>query len=239
MSGRVTAIDVHPHDRDLIYVGTASGGVWMSKNGGISFEPIFDDQKYLGIGSVAVSDANPNIIWVGTGEGNPRNSANYGGGIYKSLDGGKTWKYMGLEATRHIHRVIPHPTNPDVAYAGAMGNMWAPNPERGVYRTTDGGKSWELILHVDEGTGIADMVMDPSNPNKIIAATWTFDRDPDFFNSGGPGSGIYVTYDGGDNWDKRSSKDGLPKGNLGRIGWRDRIQHGLALAGGYETPLDT
>ncbi len=218
MSGRVTAIDVHPQDRDLIYVGTASGGVWMSKNGGISFEPIFDDQKYLGIGSVAVSDANPNIIWVGTGEGNPRNSANYGGGIYKSLDGGKTWKYMGLEATRHIHRVIPHPTNPDVAYAGAMGNMWAPNPERGVYRTTDGGKSWELILHVDEGTGIADMVMDPSNPNKIIAATWTFDRDPDYFNSGGPGSGIWVTHDGGDNWARRTAKDGLPKGDLGRIG---------------------
>ena len=224
MSGRVTAIDVHPEDRDIFYVGTASGGLWRSKNGGISFEPLFDDQKYLGIGSVAVSDANPNIIWAGTGEGNPRNSANYGGGIYKSLDGGDTWTYMGLEKTRHIHRVIPHPTNPDVAYAGALGSMWAPNKERGVYRTTDGGKTWERILYVDEGTGIADMVMDPGNPSKIMAATWTFDRDPDYFNSGGPGSGIWTTYDGGDNWTRSTAKDGLPKGDLGRIG--------LAIAAG-------
>ncbi|MGK0333764.1 MAG: photosystem II stability/assembly factor-like uncharacterized protein [Paraglaciecola sp.] len=218
MSGRVTAIDVNPTDRDHFYVGTASGGVWMSRNGGISFEPIFDDQKYLGIGAVAVSDANPNIIWVGTGEGNPRNSANYGGGIYKSLDGGKTWKHMGLEATRHIHRVIVHPTNPDIVYAGAMGNMWFPNEERGVFRTMDGGKTWKKILYVDDGTGIADMIIDPNNPNKIIAATWTFDRDPDYFNSGGPGSGIWITHDGGDNWERKTAKDGLPKGDLGRIG---------------------
>ena len=218
MSGRVTAIDVNPTNRDHIYVGTASGGVWMSKNGGISFDPIFDDEKYLGIGSVAVSDANPNIIWVGTGEGNPRNSANYGGGIYKSLDGGKNWQFMGLEATRHIHRVIVHPTNPDIVYAGAMGNMWYPNEERGVFRTMDGGDTWEKILHVDDGTGIADMIIDPSNPNKIIAATWTFDRDPDYFNSGGPGSGIWITHDGGDSWERKTAKDGLPKGDLGRIG---------------------
>jgi photosystem II stability/assembly factor-like uncharacterized protein len=218
MSGRVTAIDVNPTDRDHIYVGTASGGVWMSKNGGISFEPIFDDEKYLGIGAVTVSDANPNIIWVGTGEGNPRNSANYGGGIYKSLDGGKNWLFMGLEATRHIHRVIVHPTNPDIVYAGAMGNMWYPNEERGVFRTTDGGKNWEKILYVDDGTGIADMIIDPSNPNKIIAATWTFDRDPDYFNSGGPGSGIWTTHDGGDSWVRSTAKDGLPEGDLGRIG---------------------
>ncbi len=218
MSGRVTAIDVNPTDKDHIYVGTASGGVWMSRNGGISFEPIFDDQKYLGIGSLTVSDANPNIIWVGTGEGNPRNSANYGGGIYKSLDGGKSWQFMGLEETRHIHRVIAHPTNPDVAYAGALGSMWGPNEERGVYKTTDGGTTWQKVLYVDEGTGIADMVMDPSNPNKLIAATWTFDRDPDFFNSGGPGSGIWVTHNGGEGWERRTAKDGLPKGDLGRIG---------------------
>ena len=218
MSGRVTAIDVHPQDRDNIYVGTASGGVWQSKNGGISFEPIFDDNRYLGIGAVAVSDANPSIVWAGTGEGNPRNSANYGGGIYKSLDGGKTWQHMGLEATRHIHRVLPHPTDPDVCYVGAMGNMWAPNAERGVYKTTDGGRSWERVLYVNDGTGIAEMVMDPSNPDKLIAATWTFDRDPDFFNSGGTGSGIWVSHDGGENWDRRTAKDGLPKGILGRIG---------------------
>jgi photosystem II stability/assembly factor-like uncharacterized protein len=218
MSGRVTAIDVDPTDRDRIFAGTASGGLWLSENGGISFDPVFDDQQYLSIGAVAVSDANPSIVWAGTGEGNPRNSANYGGGIYKSLDGGRTWQHMGLTRTRHIHRVIPHPTDPDVAYVGAMGSMWGPNKQRGVYRTTDGGKNWKKVLYVDEGTGIAEMVMDPTNPNKLIAATWTFDRDPDFFNSGGPGSGIWVSHDGGDNWTRRTAKDGLPKGDLGRIG---------------------
>ncbi len=218
MSGRVTAIDVHPQNKDIFYVGTASGGLWTSRNGGISFEPIFDRQKYLGIGAVAVSDANPSIVWAGTGEGNPRNSASYGGGIYKSPDGGKSWQHMGLEATRHIHRVIAHPTDPDVAYVGALGSMWGPNKERGVYRTTDGGKTWENVLFIDEGTGIADLVMDPTNPRKIIAATWTFDRDPDFFNSGGPGSGIWITHDGGDTWERRTAKDGLPMGDLGRIG---------------------
>ncbi|MTB52465.1 hypothetical protein E1J53_0015920 [Lewinella sp. W8] len=218
MSGRVTAIDVDPTDRDRIFAGTASGGLWLSENGGISFDPVFDKQQYLSIGAVAVSDANPSIVWAGTGEGNPRNSANYGGGIYKSLDGGRTWQHMGLTNTRHIHRVLPHPTDPDVAYVGAMGSMWGPNKQRGVYRTKDGGKTWKKVLYVDEGTGIAEMVMDPTNPNKLIAATWTFDRDPDFFNSGGPGSGIWVSHDGGDNWTRRTAKDGLPKGDLGRIG---------------------
>ena len=224
MAGRVTGIDVHPLDKDKIYVGTASGGLWMSENAGTSFRPIFDDQKHLSIGAVAVSDANPNIIWAGTGEGNPRNSANYGGGIYKSLDGGKSWEMMGLENTKAIHRIHPHPTDPNTVYVGALGNMWVPNPERGVYRTTDGGKSWDKVLYIDEGTGVAELVMDPTNPNKLIAATWTFDRDPDYFNSGGPGSGIWVTTDGGDNWTRRTAKDGLPKGNLGRIG--------LAIAAG-------
>ncbi|MBB4079564.1 photosystem II stability/assembly factor-like uncharacterized protein [Lewinella aquimaris] len=218
MSGRVTSIDVHPVDKDRIYVGTASGGLWISENGGINFQPVFDDQKHLSIGAVAVSDANPSIVWAGTGEGNPRNSANYGGGIYRSLDGGKHWDVMGLEDTRHIHRILPHPTDPNTVYVGALGSMWGPNPERGVYRTTDGGKNWEKVLYIDEGTGIADFVMDPENPNKLIAASWTFDRDPWFFNSGGPGSGIWVSLDGGDNWERRTAKDGLPKGNLGRIG---------------------
>ncbi len=218
MSGRVTSIDVHPTNKDLIYVGTASGGAWRSDNGGTSWRPIFDDQQQLSIGAIQVSDKNPSIVWAGTGEGNPRNSANYGGGIYRSLDGGENWQFMGLEATRHIHRIIVHPDDPNTVFVGAMGSMWGPNPERGVYRTTDGGKHWERILYLDEGTGIADMVMDPTNPNKIIAATWTFDRDPWFFNSGGPGSGLWITHDGGDNWERRTAKDGLPTGDLGRIG---------------------
>ena len=170
MSGRITAIDVHPTNKDKIYVGSASGGVWVSENAGTSFEPIFDDQKFLSIGALAVSDANPNIVWAGTGEGNPRNSANYGGGIYKSLDGGKNWEMMGLEDTKAIYRIHPHPTDPNTVYVGALGNMWAPNPERGVYRTTDGGKNWDKVLYIDEGTGIAELVMDPTNPDKLIAA---------------------------------------------------------------------
>lgn len=218
MSGRITAIDVNPRDKDIMLAGSASGGLWRSKNGGISWQPVFDDQPTSAIGSVAISDANPSVIWVGTGEGNPRNSANYGAGIFRSLDGGDSWKNMGLEDTRAIHRVVLHPTNPDIIYAGAFGSMWDPNPERGVYRSTDGGENWEQVLFVDDSTSIADLVMDPTNPNKLIAATWTNDRDPWFFNSGGSGSGIWVTYDGGDTWERRTDEDGLPKGDLGRIG---------------------
>ncbi len=218
MSGRITAIDVNPQDKDIIFAGSASGGLWRSKNGGISWQPIFDDQSTSSIGAVAVHDANPSIVWVGTGEGNPRNSANYGNGIYRSLDGGDTWQHMGLEKTKAIHRVVLHPSNPDIVYAGAFGDMWGPSEDRGVYKSSNGGQSWEKVLFVDSSSGIADLVMDPSNPNKLIAASWTNDRDPWFFNSGGPGSGIWITHDGGKNWERRTAKDGLPKGDLGRIG---------------------
>ena len=218
MSGRVTAIDVVLNNTDVMYVGTASGGLWKSTSGGIKWKPVFDNEDTGSIGAVAVQQSNPSVIWVGTGEGNPRNSLNGGYGIYKSLDGGKTWNSMGLEETRHIHRVIIDPTNPDVVYVGAIGSPWGEHPERGVYKTTDGGKSWKKILFENNKTGVADMVMDPSNPNKLFVALWEHKRDPWFFNSGGEGSGIYVTHDGGDTWEKRTDKDGLPKGNLGRVG---------------------
>ncbi len=218
MSGRITSIDADPRNTDIIYIGTASGGVWKSVNGGIDWQPMFDDQPLLSIGAVAVAPSNPNIIWAGTGEGNPRNSHNSGGGIYKSLDGGKNWTLMGLEATKTIHRVIVHPDNPDVVYVGAMGSIWGPNEERGVYKTTDGGENWEKILYKGDGVGVADMVMDPSNPDKLIVAMWEYDRDPWQFTSGGPNSGLYVTLDGGENWQQRTSEEGLPKGDLGRIG---------------------
>lgn len=218
MSGRVTAIDVVHDDPEVMYVGTASGGLWKSTSGGIKWEPIFDDQVTASIGAVAIQQSNPSVIWVGTGEGNPRNSLNGGYGIYKSLDGGKSWKSMGLEKTRHIHRVIIDPTDPNVVYVGAIGSPWGEHPERGVFKTTDGGKTWNKILFVNNKTGVADMVMDPTNPNKIIAAMWEHKREPWFFNSGDEGSGLHITHDGGETWKKITSEDGLPKGNLGRIG---------------------
>lgn len=218
MSGRVTAIDVDLSDPDIIYVGNASGGVWKSTDGGIDWKPIFDEQPLQAIGAIKVNQRNPDEIWVGTGEGNPRNSHNSGQGLYRSRDGGDTWELVGLEETRNIHRIIIHRDNPDVVYVGAMGSIWGPNEERGVFRTTDGGATWEHILSVGDGVGIADMVVDPTNPDKILAAMWEFDRDPWYFNSGGPNSGLYVTYDGGDTWTQRNAEDGLPKGDLGRIG---------------------
>ncbi|WP_224484629.1 VPS10 domain-containing protein [Robertkochia aurantiaca] len=218
MSGRVTAIDVVTDDPDVMYVGTASGGLWKSTSGGVDWKPIFDEQPTASIGAVAVQQSNPSVIWVGTGEGNPRNSLNGGYGVYKSLDGGKSWTSMGLEETRHIHRVIIDPTDPNTVYVGAIGSPWGEHEQRGVYKTTDGGKTWKKVLYVNERTGAADLVMDPTNPNKLFAAMWEHKRDPWFFKSGGEGSGLYVTHDGGETWKELTEKDGLPKGDLGRIG---------------------
>ncbi len=218
MSGRVTAIDVVTAEPDVMYVGSASGGVWKSTSGGIKWDPIFTDQSTASIGAIAIQQSNPSVVWVGTGEGNPRNSLNGGDGVYRTLDGGKTWKKMGLEKTRHIHRVIIDPTDPNTVYVGAIGSPWGEHQERGVYKTTDGGRTWKQILFNNIRTGVAEMVMDPTNPNKLVVAMWEHKRDPWFFKSGGSGSGIYVTFDGGETWEERTDEDGLPKGDLGRIG---------------------
>ena len=218
MSGRITAIDVVDNDPDTWYMGSASGGVWKTTNAGATWKPIFDGQGTLNIGSIAIQQNNPSVVWVGTGEGNPRNSLNLGDGIFKSLDGGKTWKRMGLEKTHNIHRILIDPVNPDIVYAAAIGNPYAEHPERGVYRTTDGGETWKLVLHTNDTSGCAELVMDPSNPNKLIACMWQHRRTPWSFKSGGPGSGLYITVDGGKNWKKLGKEDGLPAGNYGRIG---------------------
>ena len=218
MSGRITAIEVNTKNQDQIYIGTASGGVWRSNSGGIEWTPIFDKQPLQSIGALALNPQNPDEIWAGTGEGNPRNSHNSGEGIYKSIDGGKTWKCMGLQETRVIHRIYLDPQNPQHVYVAALGSAWGPNPERGVFKSIDGGENWEKVLYVNDSTGCADLVIDPQNPNKLIAAMWEYGRKPWFFNSGGQGSGLYLTYDGGKNWKKITHEKGLPKGNLGRIG---------------------
>jgi len=218
MSGRVADVVGVESNPDIFYVGAANGGIWKSVNGGLTWDPIFDDQKVASIGALAVFQANPDIVWAGTGEGNPRNSVSVGWGIYRSLDGGRTWKHLGLEKTEHIHRIVLHPTNPDVAWVSALGKLWGENPERGVFKTTDGGRTWRKVLYVDERTGASDLVMDPANPNKLFVSTWQHRRWPWLFRSGGPGSGIFVTYDGGETWKRLTEDDGLPAGDLGRIG---------------------
>ena len=218
MSGRVTAISGLESDPDTLYVGTATGGLWKTTDSGLTWEPLFDDQPVASIGAVTVFQRSPEVIWVGTGEGNPRNSSSVGNGAYRSRDGGRTWTHVGLEGTEKIHRLHVHPDDPDSAWAAALGTTWGESPERGVFRTTDGGATWEQVLYVDERTGCADLALDPSNPQKLVAAMWDHRRDPWFFRSGGPGSGLYVSLDGGSTWARRTSDDGLPAGELGRIG---------------------
>ena len=218
MSGRITAIDAVVADPNTIYLGAASGGVWKTVNQGASWEAVFEEQPILNIGSIAIQQSNPSTVWVGTGEGNPRNSISLGEGMYKTIDGGKSWKKMGLEKTRNIHRIIVDPSNPNTVYAGAIGNPYAEHPERGVFKTTNGGETWDKILFTNDTSGVADMIMDPSNPNKLFVAMWQHRRTPWSLSSGGPGSGLYMTFDGGKNWKKLGEKEGLPAGNLGRIG---------------------
>lgn len=217
MSGRVAAIDAVAANPDIVWVGAATGGLWKSTNGGYTFTPVFDDQPVAAIGAVAINQSSPDIVWVGTGESNVRNSASVGNGVYKTLDGGRTWQHLGLDKSERIDNIVLHPGNPDVAWVAALGREWGENPERGVFKTTDGGRTWRRVLYVNERTGAADIVIDPSNPNKLFAAMWEFRRWPWFFNSGGPGSGLYVSTDAGESWKRTTEDDGMPKGILGRI----------------------
>jgi len=218
MSGRVAAVCALESDPNVIYVGAATGGLWRSVDGGLEWEPLFDEEPVASIGAVQVFQAAPEIVWVGTGEGNPRNSTSVGKGIWRSIDGGASWTHLGLSESEKIHRIVLHPTDPDTAWVGALGPTWSDGEERGVYKTTDGGASWERVLFVDARTGCADLVADPRNPNKLFAAMWSHRREPWFFTSGGEGSGLHLSRDGGESWKRLGTAEGLPAGELGRIG---------------------
>lgn len=215
MSGRIMSIDAVERDPRIFYVGSASGGVWKTKNGGVTFEPVFDDYT-MSIGAVAIDQAHPDTVWVGTGEGCPRNSVSVGTGLYRTTDGGESWKFMGLANTERIPKVVVDPTNSSVVYVAALGHLWNANEDRGVYKTTDGGTTWNRVLFVDKNTGCADLAIDPQNPQILYAAMWDYRRSADFFTSGGKGSGLYKTSDGGATWTRLTN--GLPTGELGRIG---------------------
>lgn len=218
MSGRIAAVDVLASDPNVLWVGASTGGVWKSTNGGTTFEPVFDGERVSGVGAIAIDPNAPDVVWVGTGEGNPRNSAGVGAGLYRTMDGGRTWTLMGLERSERIHRIIVHPMDSDVVWVGVMGPAWSDGEERGVYKTTDGGRTWRRVLWVNERTGVGDLVIDPRNPMKLFAGMWEFRREPWFMTSGGPGSGLYVSHDGGENWRRTTEADGMPEGELGRIG---------------------
>ncbi len=217
VSGRVAAVEAVASNPSIVYVGAAAGGVWKSLDAGLTWEPIFDDQEVASIGAIATHPQSPDIVWVGTGEANPRNSVSLGNGVYKSLDGGKTWAHLGLDGSERIPKIVLHPTDPRVAWVAALGPAWGDGPVRGIFKTEDGGKSWRKVLYVDDKTGAADLVAEPGNPDHLYAAMWQFRRWPWFFRSGGPGSGLFESHDGGETWKRLTEEDGLPKGNLGRI----------------------
>ena len=214
--GRIHEIEALGSDPSTIYVATASGGIWKTTNKGITWTPIFDKQGTSTFGDVAIAPSNPQVVYAGTGEQNQRQSSSWGDGVYRSTDGGSTWTHVGLTNTRHIGKIQVHPTNPDVAYVAALGNLWAPSTDRGVFKTTDGGRTWEKVLYVDTLTGAVDVAMHPADPNTLFAATYQRLRQPWGFNGGGPGSGIHKTTDGGRTW--RRITNGLPPGEKGRIG---------------------
>ena len=216
VGNRVTSVVGVPGDCHVYYAGAASGGIWKTEDGGIRWRPIFDKQDVQSIGSLAVAPSDHNVIWAGTGEAFIRSNISIGAGIYKSTDGGKNWKCMGLEKTGRIGRIVIDPNDPDIVFAAALGHCYGPQEDRGVFRTTDGGETWEKVLFVDENTGCGDMAMDPNNPRILFAGMWQLEIHTWGRESGGPGSGLYKSIDGGTTWKKLESS-GLPKGPLGKI----------------------
>ncbi len=216
MSGRIVDIAVTEVNPFTFYLASATGGVWKTTNNGVTFSPVFERQATHSVGDIAVHQLDTNIVWVGTGERANRQSSSWGDGIYKSMDGGQTWEHKGLRDSHHIGRVALHPTDPRIVYVAAMGHLWGPNEERGLYMSTDGGDTWTRTLEGDENTGVVDVAVDPSDPNVVYAATYQRRRRPFGFHGGGPGSGLFKSTDGGRTW--RALTTGLPEGEIGRIG---------------------
>ncbi len=220
MSGRIPALAVYERDPRIIYLASAAGGLWKSTNNGTTWKPVFECARTVALGAVAVAARDPNLVWIGTGEANARNSVSWGDGVYKSSDGGATWKNMGLQETRHIGRIVIHPTNPDIVFVAALGKLWGPNPERGIFKTTDAGRTWQCVKFLDEDTGFVDLAMDPQDPEILYGAAYQVRRDA--FSGGnpkvqtGPNAGLYKTVDGGATWEKLTT--GLPAGPFGRCG---------------------
>lgn len=216
MGGRIDDFAVVESDPKTYYVATAAGGIFKTSNHGTTFESIFDGHATSSIGDIALAPSKPEVVYVGTGEANNRQSSSWGYGMYKSEDGGQSWTHLGLEKTHHIGRVVVHPTDPNTVYVAALGRLWGPNPERGVYKTTDGGKTWEKALYINEDTGVTDIAMDPKDPNTLYAAAYTRRRTAFGFVGGSTEGGLYKTTDGGKTWKKLAG--GLPSGEVGRIG---------------------
>ena len=216
MGGRVDDFAVVESDPKVMWVATASAGVWKTENYGITWIPQFQNEAVSSVGSIAVAASDPSVIWVGSGEPANRQSSSWGNGVYVSRDGGTTWSHRGLADTHHIGRVLVHPTDPDTVYVAALGHLWGPNEERGVFRTRDGGETWDKVLYHDDNTGAVELAMDPESPDTVYAALYQRRRRAYGFAGGGPGSGIHRTSDGGDTWMKLAG--GLPAGDTGRIG---------------------
>ena len=216
MSGRTVSLAVYEEDPAIFYAATASGGLLKTVNGGTSWTNVFDRQGTVSIGAVAMDQNNPDVVWVGTGEANNRQSSSWGDGVYKSTDGGETWQHMGLRETHHVGAIVVNRQNPNIVYVAALGRLWGPNPERGVFMTTDGGATWQHVLRINDDTGVVDLVMDPGNANTLYAASYQRRRSGWGFNGGGPHGGIHKSTDGGRTWTKLTT--GLPTGDIGRIG---------------------
>ena len=216
MGGRVSAVEGISGDPSTFYIGGADGGLHKTTNGGTTFKEIFNDQRAYSVGAIKVAPSDDQVVYLGTGEGDPRNSVGYGHGVYRSTDGGESWTHLGLEKTERIKRIVVDPNAPDVACVCAMGREWGPNPERGVFKTIDGGQNWKKVLYLDEDTGCSDIDIDLSNPRIIYAGMWTFRRKPWRFDGGGKETAVYRSKDGGDSWEKVMK--GFPEGPMARIG---------------------